>query len=407
MNDSQQDSTVDTEVIRVETSFRHLELWLVGPRGLRRLPLPKATLDFLLQVDHRSEIWRLELLPGGGVQFWSPTGQSSGPYLLNQEVEMPGLEMARVVDLRTLSGFSLVSLCKEERFRIWNLGPGVHRIGRPGKRANEIALTEPSCSRTHATISVGDQQAQLLTETGLSAINGHNLPAGDKATLRPGDLLQLGGSFFRWEVHLSSRAERIELSFFQLGQDRIELHGSPQAGNLEVTDKARNLLHWLFTTSPASLPVKAVFQEYWPGRTSLRQRKNLSHLLATLQAGTGLCDQAFQRLIHREIDHLRLNPEWVRSSDVETLRGAIRSDGFAPQESLLELYQGHFLPTRNESWVRARRNELLAEWLVRVHSSSIELRAQMLKIQALLQAGEVDEPLNRRLRESLRSLSQD
>jgi hypothetical protein len=90
----------------------------------------------------------------------------------------------------------------EYQGKVWSLGFQPYRLGRSGSaRANEIELNHPTVSRAQATLCPtpeGLVQITADTPTSPVCVNEHRLAVGESATVRNGDLVQLGELQFRF-----------------------------------------------------------------------------------------------------------------------------------------------------------------------------------------------------------------
>ena len=122
----------------------------------------------------------------------------------------------------------------------WVLREGANRLGRNGKRPNEVELDDGTVSRAHATITVTADGAFLEADQGtaLTRVNAVDVPVGETRSLADGDLLQLARQQFRFRLAQSTsavrRRERTSVSFLAHGEgpssyQRVltELHRQP------------------------------------------------------------------------------------------------------------------------------------------------------------------------------------
>jgi pSer/pThr/pTyr-binding forkhead associated (FHA) protein len=75
--------------------------------------------------------------------------------------------------------------------REFELHPGANSIGRV---AADVLLPDPTVSRHHATLTIGDEGASVedAGSTNGTSVNGSSLPAGSRRSIRDGDTLKLG-----------------------------------------------------------------------------------------------------------------------------------------------------------------------------------------------------------------------
>jgi len=105
----------------------------------------------------------------------------------------------------------------------WILKEGPNRIGRAGKRANEVELEDGTVSRGHATLTITADGAFLEADQGtaLTRINAQDVPVGETRTLADGDLLQFARQQLRFRLAQSGavvrRRERTTVSILAHG----------------------------------------------------------------------------------------------------------------------------------------------------------------------------------------------
>lgn len=94
----------------------------------------------------------------------------------------------------------------------WTLAPGLTRIGRTGKRANEVQLEDPTVSRQHASIESHDGTFVLRNEPGVEAtwVNAEQIE-GPKV-LHDEDLLQFGQQLLRFRTYQTPQRKPRELA---------------------------------------------------------------------------------------------------------------------------------------------------------------------------------------------------
>lgn len=106
----------------------------------------------------------------------------------------------------------------------WVLKVGANRIGRAGKRPNEVELDDGTVSRGHATLTVTADGAFLEADQGtaLTRINAQDVPVGETRTLADGDLLQFARQQLRFRLAQSGavvrRRERTTVAVVAHGQ---------------------------------------------------------------------------------------------------------------------------------------------------------------------------------------------
>ncbi len=364
-------STVQTELVPLAPIQLFLELRTVDRFGAHRLPFWTELLEFPIN----GETWTATL-DGGEVLFQGP-----------QEEVRTGLEQecrlregrARVVDLRSLPRFWLVALSPELHHHSWPVLQGDTTIGRAGRRRNAVVFTDLSVSRTHATIKVCLDQISLCCESeALTAVNSRVLTPLESVPLHPNDVLQLGEFHFRLEPEMGVQLGTSgQISLWGLGRSRVF------SGNTEIEwshEHAKDLLFWLASCRGAELSVNRVMEEYWPERPTLRQRKNLSHVLGTLQSELQLGSDQFERLVIRTPETLLLNTDGVERCDFWSLKDALLNprDGLRGTE-----LTGVFYPRNERPWARTVRRELFVSWLESLSAGTLSSRTRALALEKI------------------------
>lgn len=390
MSDGSDNSTVRSELRPLLPGVPFLELRVSGASGARAWPFTSHPLRFrLAEGAPEAADWTVEMRSDHRLHF-CPDGAPPAVHirLIGQELTL-GAERLVVVDLRTLPPYRLVAMSPELNFRGWPLADGHHLIGRAGRRANAVTLTDASVSRTHARLEIQERTARLVAEAqgALTAVNGETLHPDAARELQPNDILQIGDLLFRWEredrAFLGSTSG---LRLRSLGGNSVWLGGSVSLGGpvspgiaphdeLDFrNENARNLLFWLASRRGEELPVDRVLESYWPERPVLRQRKNLSHILKALQAELGWSDANFERHLIRTGDSLRLEPGAVESFDLWALRDAARRHHRErlSWRDLLELHRGVFLAPTRGGWVAVLRTELFLLWIGMLETAPVE-----------------------------------
>jgi len=91
----------------------------------------------------------------------------------------------------------------------WTLAPGLNRIGRAGRRSNEVVLDDPTVSREHAVIESQDGVFVLRVESGGEATWVNAEPVESMKVLHDEDLIQLGQQLLRFRTyHMGPRRPR-------------------------------------------------------------------------------------------------------------------------------------------------------------------------------------------------------
>lgn len=94
----------------------------------------------------------------------------------------------------------------------WTLSPGSNRIGRAGKRANEVLLEDPTVSREHAVIESQDGVFVLKAEGGKESTWVNAEPVEGLKVLHDEDLIQLGQQLLRFRTYQMGARKARELA---------------------------------------------------------------------------------------------------------------------------------------------------------------------------------------------------
>lgn len=396
---SQNDSTLSAELRPLESGLVFLELQGRGPGGLTRLPFLDNPLTFTVDGDEQAGKWSVELDCDSRLIFRSPSGDTV-QRLLGEPIDL-GSQRWTVVDTRMVPAHCLACLSPELHYRSWPLGEGRWTVGRPGKRLNTLNLDHKSISRAHARIEISGDTVTLTAESGgaLTAVNQVPLAEGKSWLLRPDDLLQLGQLHFRWERAAAGPSSGAILSVRLLGHPQVALAAGPQHPLRFSNDNALDLLWRLVAARGGRLMIDRLLEDYWPERPVLRQRKNLSHILKTLQTELGWLDRDYERWLERTPETLALNLECVADCDLWRLQQAVR-EGNIETHSLLELHPGALLPGHSQPWARGLRTECFLSWLNLLKQRSIPADGIALlgeNITRSLRQGEFEEYVYREL----------
>lgn len=350
------DSTVLAQLERLPQEARYLRLELQGPSLTQRLPLMRR-------------VTRFELTNGTWTCHWDPDnrftfarGDTTIEVQLGERFTLDG-QPARMLDLRTLAPYALSLQQEGEPGRHWELFDGTHLIGRPGKRQNQITLNHQSISRAHARLEISSERVNLVAESssGLTAVNGTRLTEGVSLRLDHGDRIQLGEFLCLW--HREKRNEEKPpggLVVQLLGGLRVWNNGEQVSLRNE---KSRTILGWLLVRNEGAIPVEQLLEALWPERPLLRQRKNLSHALKSLEADLGYSCEEFERLLPRTGEHLRLDRTRVARVDLWELQAACQRSTEVSPETLAGLHPAPLLPENSETWLETSRAEHFLAWL--------------------------------------------
>jgi DNA-binding SARP family transcriptional activator len=344
-------STLDAELVELAPTATFLEARIVDEQGARHLPFLSDTLEFQFCGSRAA----LNLRPSGMVMFH--LGTEEREIHLDEVVQREGGRLS-VVDLRTLPPYWLMGLSPELHGKRWPVQYGCTKLGRKGSRQNDIVLAHRSISRSHASIHTSSSGSFLEAESSaLSAINSKPLKPQQRVDLSSQDLLQLGEWHFRWEKE--EKALHYAPGILELQALGMERATVDEREIVWHNEKAKDLLYRL-AYSRSTLTIERLVEEYWPERPNLRQRKNLSHVLKSLQSELGLTNRSMGHMVERTAETLRLNPERVANCDFWRLKEACRQGDL---QTLLDLFQGSFLLSNERPWARAARRELFLLWL--------------------------------------------
>lgn len=218
-----QRSTVQTEAALVGGQRVWLrsgfDLQIIEPTRERRLPVcythmtlghpgGAKTNDIYVEqvgIANRQAIFKLiqECLYFSNIAPETPSfvnGQESTfRQLFDGDEVLIGAVKIRVIQLKEAAAF-LECYSDPHRQQHWTVGPMSCRIGRIGKRANEVELLDETVSRQHATIERVDSAYVLRVEDGQSStwVNGDQV--ADHRILQNEDLLQLGQQLLRFRT---------------------------------------------------------------------------------------------------------------------------------------------------------------------------------------------------------------
>lgn len=94
----------------------------------------------------------------------------------------------------------------------WTLAPGANRLGRAGKRINEVQLDDLTVSREHAVIESQEGVFMLRTESGVDATWVNAEPVEGLKVLHDEDLIQLGQQLLRFRTYQMGTRKPRELA---------------------------------------------------------------------------------------------------------------------------------------------------------------------------------------------------
>jgi DNA-binding SARP family transcriptional activator len=361
------DPTQNVQAQSVTLASAHLELQIVLD-GQREFRLPFITEELIFARDAAAAFpdgspWSAKLKGEAVILSNSSNGQSQPLHV----GESASIDEASVwlLDVRQPAVGTLEGIDTPFTGRVWHLKGQQTLLGRRGKRLNHIELEHPTISRAHATF-LPDRHGQvtLMSESAGSAttVNGEALDPGAAKRLRHGDLVGLGQLFFRFSVPAEASSTDSLISVNTLGTFLVSIGGDANRGQEVRNEKSRWLLARLALQWGEPLSVESMLEEFWPGVSTTRGRKNLSYTLLQLKESLALEDVAFESLIFRTPSTLQLNPERLGRHDyVEVMkmtepRKALTS--VVALQRLLNLYRGGFLKTCYEDWADVARSKL-------------------------------------------------
>ena len=338
--------------------FAHLELWHepgATAWALQRLPLEVNLEGLVLRVSEQQGQLVYESSQGSGVLQEGEEFRLAGHLLRLRAIPMPA----------TLHGYS-----EPHRGRVWSLGlQEKTRLGRTGKRHNEVCLEDPTISRSHACIHRHQEAFVLEVETAGSPtlLNGELLAAGQQLPLRDGDLLGLGGSLFGFQgPRQETKGSASGLKLFTLGAFETQWQGKAIGNSQWRSHLARFLLAYLALHWPRPVALESLLEVFWPEMEPERSRNNLNSNLSSLRTLFKLPDgqSLFERTTHTLQFHSEL-PFWHDLSQLRSLlqqaRAGSTPEALRSRRQALELYRGSFLPDCYLDFAVREREELEQE----------------------------------------------
>ena len=355
------DPDVDTAPVSplaLPSRFAHLELWhelSSTAWELQRLPLEIDLEGLVLRISEQNGQLLYQSPQGCGRLREGESFCVGGHTLRVQSIPMPA----------TLHGYS-----QPHRGRVWSVGlQEKTRLGRTGKRHNEVCLDDPTISRSHACIQRHSEAFILEVETSGSPtlINGERLALGQQVPLRDGDLIGLGGSLFGFQApRQEANPTQAGLKLFTLGAFEAQWQGKAIVSGQWRSHLARFLLAYLALHWPRPVALESLLEVFWPEMEPDRSRNNLKSTLSSLRTMLKLPEgqNLFQRTTHTLEFHPEL-PFWHDLSQLRSLLQQTRSnsiqEGLRKSHQALELYRGSFLPDCYLDFAVSAREELEQE----------------------------------------------
>lgn len=309
------------------------------------------------------------------------------------------------------SGQSRATLeCYSDPFyaRIWPIDRSFSRIGRAGRRDNEVELAHPTISREHATLAWDGPGPSLICDSpkAVVVVDGEKLEGGQRRHLQDGALLQLGGLLFHFRL-LSQVADAPpplrKLYLQTLGSFQVRIGEEFLSEKVWRTQSMRWLLARLGLEWGRAVPLDSLLSEFWPDKPAASARNNLNFNLSNLRTVIRANSQVAEPFL-RSTGTVQLNPDLLGENDLTRLRlllaqaEQVAREG-GPQapllyEQALELYRGPFLPGCYMEWailqrdrietevLQAGRQALQSFWSQRMHSQIQSLAGKLLVLDS-------------------------
>ena len=409
--DSTVSVTIDDEGDFLKSS---LEFVLSEPGGQqRRYPLQRT----LMRLDFGEPFPDLSFRWLKGVLLFTNLRKSSS-LLHRRQVSWGGeIQVGDVLSwgpgfslrLFDRSGQSRATLeCYSDPFyaRIWPIDRSFSRIGRAGRRDNEVELAHPTISREHATLAWDGPGPSLICDSSKAVVvvDGEKLEGGQRRHLQDGALVQLGGLLFHFRL-LSQVADAPpplhKLYLQTLGSFQVRIGEQFLAEKVWRTQSMRWLLARLGLEWGRAVPLESLLSEFWPDKPESSARNNLNFNLSQLRSLIRANSQVTEPFL-RSTGTVQLNPDLLGENDLIRLRLLLaqaeqvdREGG--PQAPLLyeqafELYRGPYLPGCYLEWACLQRDRIETEvlqagrqalkifWGQRLHSQIQSLAAKLLAL---------------------------
>lgn len=253
-----------------------------------------------------------------------------------------------VLTLNDRSGKSRATLeCFTDPFysRIWTLDQKTTRIGRPGKRKNELEIDHPTVSREHAVLN-WEAQGPVLTSSGVTLVDGKAFAEG---LLADGALVQLGDLLFQFRLLSAPAVAQGALAVTSLGSFQVRLDGELVTEKAWRTQAVRWMLARLALEWGRPVAAERLLDEFWPEMPEEKSRNNFNYTISTLRQVLGRPDA-----ILRATGSLQLAPGFLGDHDLVTLQRALRSEDWA---TAVDVY-GEYLPGCYMDWADTVRGHL-------------------------------------------------
>ncbi len=213
--------------------------------------------------------------------------------------------------------------------RIWPLGLGRTRVGRQGLRPNEISIENSTISRAQATLEVEESECEILSEsqTNPVVLNGQLVEAGERRSLKGGDLIEFGRLAFYFRQAGTTQKTKLFFSFFGCFTLATVQHGNPVSDAVWKTKPIKWLMAMLGFEGGKPVSNERLIQAIWPDSDCGRGRDRLNascstirQVLAKLAPGSSLADALW-----RSSTAVQLNPGVLGTSDVVELRAELEA----------------------------------------------------------------------------------
>ncbi|MBN9419078.1 hypothetical protein ABS71_08965 [bacterium SCN 62-11] len=229
--------------------------------------------------------------------------------------------------------------------RIWTLHEQVTRVGRPGKRENELEIDHPTMSREHAVLS-WEERGPVLRSSGRTWVDG---VAAAETVLADGALVQMGDLLFQFRLLSELVLARGGLCVTSLGSFQARVHGELVTEKAWRTQAVRWMLARLALEWGRPVAVERLLDEFWPEMPEDKSRNNFNYTISTLRQVLGGSEA-----ILRATGSLQLSPSFLGSHDLVALQRTLRVEDWG---AAVELY-GEYLPGCYLDWAVAMRGSL-------------------------------------------------
>lgn len=137
--------------------------------------------------------------------------ESAFAQLRDGDVLSMGTATVTLIQLKEAVAF-LEGYSDPHRQQHWTLAPGSNRVGRQGKRQNEVVLNDPTVSREHCSIESQEGVFVMRVESGDEATWVNSEPVETLKVLHDEDLIQVGQQLLRFRTYQVQTQKRRELA---------------------------------------------------------------------------------------------------------------------------------------------------------------------------------------------------